>query len=117
IATYSATPSNNYFNTKWRALYEGVSRTNAVMSLLNTVEDISEEERGNLEGQARFLRGHYYFELKKMFNMVPWIDENTEDTNVANDIDIWPNIQADFQFAYENLPAIQPEVGYVNKWA
>lgn len=117
IATYSSTPSNDFFNTKWRVLYEGISRTNSVLSLLKTVENISSTERSNLEGQARFLRGHYYFELKKMFNMVPWIDENTEDKNLANDIDIWPNIEEDFRFAYNNLPPTQPQVAYVNKWA
>ncbi|MDO6516524.1 RagB/SusD family nutrient uptake outer membrane protein [Zobellia uliginosa] len=117
IINYNSTSDNEYFNTKWRALYEGVSRSNAVLSLLNTVEGLSDTDRNNYEGQARFLRGHYYFELKKMFNMVPWIDENTEDTNVPNDTDIWPNIEADFLFAYENLPATQPEVAFANKWA
>lgn len=117
IATYSVDPSNGFFNTKWKALYEGVTRTNAVLRLLSQAEDISEASRANIAGQARFLRGHYYFELKKMFNMVPWIDENTENTNLPNDTDIWPNIEADFSFAYENLPATQAEVGRVNKWA
>ncbi|MDX1700041.1 MAG: RagB/SusD family nutrient uptake outer membrane protein, partial [Melioribacteraceae bacterium] len=100
IATYSVDPSNGFFNTKWKALYEGVTRTNAVLRLLSQAEDISEASRANIAGQARFLRGHYYFELKKMFNMVPWIDENTENTNLPNDTDIWPNIEADFSFAY-----------------
>lgn len=117
IATYSVDASNGFFNTKWKALYEGVTRTNAVLSLLEQVEDIPEDERANLAGQARFLRGHFYFELKKMYNMVPWIDENTENTNVPNDTDIWPNIEADFQFAYDNLPSTQDEVGRANSWA
>lgn len=117
IASYSANASNGFFNTKWRVLYEGVNRTNNVLKVLEQVEEIDEASRANIAGQARFLRGHYYFELKKMFNMVPWIDETTENTNVPNDIDIWPNIEADFQFAYENLPSTQSEVGRANKWA
>ena len=117
IAAYNVSPSNGFFNTKWKALYEGVTRANAVLKLLPQVEEIPEAERANIAGQARFLRGHYYFELKKMFNMVPWIDETTENTNVPNDVDIWPNIEADFQFAYDNLPPTQDEVGRANKWA
>ncbi|MGM1054733.1 MAG: RagB/SusD family nutrient uptake outer membrane protein [Bacteroidota bacterium] len=117
IATYSVNASNGFFNTKWKALYEGVTRANNVLRVLEQVEEIGEEERANISGQARFLRGHYYFELKKMYNMVPWIDETTENTNVPNDLDIWPNIEADFQFAYDNLPATQGEVGRANKWA
>lgn len=117
IATYSVNASNGFFNTKWKALYEGVTRANNVLRVLEQVEEIGEEERANISGQARFLRGHYYFELKKMYNMVPWIDETTENTNVPNDVDIWPNIEADFQYAYDNLPATQGEVGRANKWA
>src|SRR5690606_18007429 len=36
---------------------------------------------------------------------------------IPNNIDIWPNIEADFTFAYENLPELQPQVGRANKWA
>ena len=50
--------------------------------------------------------------------MVPWVDETTEDpAAVKNDTDIWPNIEADFKFAMDNLPATQASVGRVNKWA
>jgi len=117
IATYSVDASNGFFNTKWKALYEGVTRANNVLRALAQVEEIGEADRANISGQARFLRGHYYFELKKMYNMVPWVDETTENTNVPNDIDIWPNIEADFKFAYDNLPETQSGVGRANKWA
>ncbi|WP_031426449.1 RagB/SusD family nutrient uptake outer membrane protein [Flavimarina sp. Hel_I_48] len=117
IVKFISNPSNGYYNTKWKALYEGVVRTNNTLRLLDNVEDITDADRLNIEAQARFLRGHYYFELKKMWNMVPWIDETTEDANKPNDMDIWPMIEADFQFAYENLPATQPEFARANKWA
>lgn len=117
IATFSAGADNGFFNSKWRALYEGVSRTNAVIKLLGSLTDLSDASRTNIEGQAHFLRGHYYFELKKMWNMVPWIDETTTDFNQPNNEDIWPKIEADFKIAYENLPATQDLVGRANKWA
>lgn len=117
IVKFISNPSNGFYNSKWIAAYEGIARANNVLSLLANVEDVSEEERSNIAGQARFLRGHYYFELKKMFNMVPWVDENTEDPKQPNDIDIWPNIEADFQFAFDNLPGTQSEFARANKWA
>src|SRR5690606_11606287 len=117
IAKFEADPSNGFFNSKWRAGYEGINRTNAILKLLPQVEGLSDDVRKNIEGQARFLRGHYYFDLKKMFNMIPWIDENTEDPNQPNDKDIWPMIEADFAFAYDNLPATQPDPGRANNWA
>ncbi|MDJ1483307.1 RagB/SusD family nutrient uptake outer membrane protein [Cytophagaceae bacterium YF14B1] len=117
IATFATGGDNGFFNTKWKALYEGVSRSNAVLRILPQVKDLPDPEKVNTEAQARFLRAHYYFELKKMWNMVPWIDESTTDFNQPNDKDIWPMIEADFKFAYENLPETQTLVGRVNKWA
>ncbi|MCC5915377.1 MAG: RagB/SusD family nutrient uptake outer membrane protein, partial [Balneolaceae bacterium] len=101
--------TEGFFNDKWVALYEGISRTNAVLRILEDVEDMTEAEKNRVEAEARFLRGHYYFELRKMFYRVPWIDENTEDMNQPNDSDVFPNIEADFQFAYDNLPETQSE--------
>ncbi|TLV03481.1 RagB/SusD family nutrient uptake outer membrane protein [Dyadobacter luticola] len=117
IATFTSGADNGFYNTKWKALYEGVTRSNTVLRVLALVTDMTDEEKSALEAQARFLRGHYYFELKKMWNMVPWIDETTTDFNQPNDKDIWPMIEADFQMAYEKLPATQDLVGRANKWA
>lgn len=117
IVKFISNPSNGFYNSKWKVAFEGVSRTNKVLKVLPNVEDLTEAERNNIAGQARFLRGHYYFELKKMFNMVPWIDETTEDVKQPNNADIWPNIEADFQFAFDNLPGTQGEIGRANKWA
>lgn len=117
IMRFTADGSNGFFNSKWNAVYDGVTAANAVLALMPKAEDISEEDRNDIEAQARFLRAHYYFDLKKMFNRVPWIDENTTDFNQPNDVDIWPLIEADFEFAFNNLPVTQNQVGRVNKWA
>jgi len=117
IAQGNVSPSTGYLNSYWNAMYEGISRANAVLGLLNEVEGMNETAQAIAAGEARFLRGHYYFELKRKFNMVPWIDENTTEYKTPNDLDIWPNIEADFAFALENLPATQSEGGRVNRWA
>src|SRR5690606_11383332 len=117
IATFRHDPTIAFFDQKWRANYEGISRSNAVLKVLRGVEDMSEGEMAAAAGEARFLRGHYYFDLKKMFNRVPWIDENTTDFNQPNEEDVWPRIEADFQYAMENLPETQPQVGRANRWA
>jgi tetratricopeptide (TPR) repeat protein len=117
IATGNADPSNGFFNTKWKALYEGVARTNAVIVTAPKTPNLTDADKTGYIAEARFLRGHYYFELKKFFNMVPWIDETTTDYKQPNDKDIWPNIEADFKFAADNLPPTQPLPGKANKWA
>lgn len=117
ISNGNSSADIDYLNSKWRALYEGITRANAVLNLLDRVEDMDETEKARVAAEARFLRGHFYFDLKKLFNMVPWIDENTENVNQPNDKDIWPNIEADFQFAMDNLPAVQNDAARVNSWA
>ncbi|MEO5995510.1 MAG: RagB/SusD family nutrient uptake outer membrane protein, partial [Chitinophagaceae bacterium] len=117
IAKFIADGSNGFFNSKWKAVYNGVSASNSVLNLVARAKDITAADRINIVAQARFLRGHYYFELKKMYNMVPWVDEATVDFNQPNDQDIWPKIEADFKMAYDSLPATQAQVGRANKWA
>src|SRR6185436_4129558 len=57
---------------------------------------------------------------------VPYIDESidvegagvgTGIEDVKNDKDLWPMIEADMLFAYQNLPETQSQAGRVNKWA
>src|SRR5699024_3070758 len=45
IMTMDHTATNGYFNSKWRVLYEGISRTNAVLNLLKEVEEMSDNDK------------------------------------------------------------------------
>ncbi|MCE7065719.1 RagB/SusD family nutrient uptake outer membrane protein [Dyadobacter sp. CY326] len=107
---------------KWKGNYEGVARANLVIKLIGIAQpDVTEDDKKRIGGEARFLRGHYYFELKRGFNNVPFVDE-TKDYGtgieaVPNTVDIWPLIEADMKYAYENLPETQGAAGRANKWA
>jgi hypothetical protein len=113
----SIVPTNGYIDDKWRADYEGVSRANNVLNVVQLATDMTADQKMNVIAQAKCLRAHFYFDLKKMFNMVPWIDEHTTDFNQPNNIDIWPYIEKDFTSAMDSLPETQSEAGRVNKWA
>ena len=117
IERFEATPTNGYFNAKWSICYEGVARSNSVLRVMAKATDISAADVTRITAEARFLRGHYHFDLKKMYNKVPYIDENVVDYKVPNDQDIWPQIEADLKFAYDNLTEIMNAKGRVNKWA
>lgn len=118
IATGQFDPSIGFFNTKWSAVFDGIVRVNNMLSLMTGVTDMTDAEKTEVKAEGLFLRGHYYFELKKMFDKVPWIDETMIlDYKQPNNEDIWPKIMADFQFAYDSLPATQSQVGRANKWA
>ncbi|MFD2573101.1 RagB/SusD family nutrient uptake outer membrane protein [Spirosoma soli] len=120
--TYLVNSVSSELNPRWQALYEGVSRANSVLRTIPTaVASVNDAIKQRIGGEARFLRGLYYFDLKRTFNMVPYIDETvdygTGITAVQNNVDIWPKIEADFKYAYDNLPETQTQAGRANKWA
>lgn len=120
IQQHRWTVTNGYFDPLWSARYEGISRANAVLTGINRVEDIPEEEASRIRAEARFLRAYFYFDLKKNFDNVPLITEETEDFNQPNNIEeeiIWPQIEEDLQFAMDNLPPVMPDQARANKWA
>lgn len=121
IARMQHSASLGFFNDKWKAVYEGIDRSNAVLSVLSNAENLSDAERNRIAGQARFLRAHYYFDLKKNFGNVPWIDQASESFKVPNTgsdaVDVWNKIEEDFQYARENLPEESSQIGRANRWA
>ena len=119
IQRFQGNPTDGDFNQLWRGRYEGVSRTNKVLAALAAATDVIPADATLIEGQARFLRAHFYFDLKKHFNSIPYFDETVLAADIPlipNTPDVWPQIEADFQWAYDNLPAVTGD-GRVNKWA
>jgi surface antigen len=105
---------------KWSAMYEGVQRANEVLRIMALATDIKPETRTLYKAEALFLRGFYHSELKKMFNMIPFVDETinlSKEKDVTNAEDAWPRIEADLQFAVDSLPETQAQAGRANKWA
>ncbi|MEZ5041493.1 MAG: RagB/SusD family nutrient uptake outer membrane protein [Saprospiraceae bacterium] len=121
VQRYETDPTQGDLNNLWRGRYEGVSRANEVLRLAAAAKDISPDDLKRITGEARLLRGHYYFDLKKHFNSIPYIDETLltgeEIGAVPNSPDVWGKIEADFQYAFDNLPATQGQAGRGNKWA
>lgn len=123
IETGNIASDNIYFRGKWRGMYDGIARSNDVLQNLAKATDFTDAERAQVTAEARFLRGNYHFELKKMYNMVPYIDDkiydpnNLESTKLPNSTDIYPNIEADLKAAYDVLPTSQSQPGRPTKWA
>jgi hypothetical protein len=121
LEIFQVDPSIKDLERKWRALYEGVSRSNNALRVLKEA-DASQEIRDQLTAEIRFLRGHYYFELKKIFSKIAWFDETVTDLNEVTNTsmtseEIWSKIEEDFKAAYDVLPLTQSEPGRPTKWA
>ena len=121
IERYVNTAENGRVREKWILCYGGIERCNDVLRTIrdNEISDFTEADRIQVTAEIRFLRGYYHFEAKKIWNMVPYIDENVEDPQrrVPNNRDIWSDIEADFSYAAANLPANQSEPGRPTKGA
>ena len=122
LENFTAT-ANNKFSGKWGTVYDGVQRANDVLSVMKKAKDISAEDGKRIAAEARFLRAHYHFEAKKMWNNVPYIDESITyaagNYHVGNDKDIWADIENDLKYAVDNLsptPYPATAVGRANKY-
>jgi len=119
LENFTATSQNSYCLNKWNVCYDGISRANdvlKVMALSNPPLDA--KFTSSIRAQVLFIRAFLHFELKKVFNNIPYItDEVVDPTVVKNNVDTWPMIEADLKYAMENLPATQTDVGRPTKWA
>jgi starch-binding outer membrane protein, SusD/RagB family len=76
-------------NDKWRAMYEGVVRSNASLNLLKKVvadkpAEISAADAKSIEGEALFLRAHYHFEAWRVWGNIPYYREDDTDFSKPN---------------------------------
>jgi starch-binding outer membrane protein, SusD/RagB family len=118
IENYQAQSTTGFLDDKWTADYDGVARANAVIIAAQNATDMTTAQKNEAIAEARFLRGHFHFDAKKMWNNVPYVDETvTNFTSLPNTADIWPQIEADFRFAYNNMNTVQPLAGQANNWA
>ena len=123
VQRYEVLANNAVIAEKWRTSFEGVTRANLALRTVLDSEDpsVAENEafRNSAIGQALFLRSHYYFELAKNFNRVPYITEDIAFDEIANVTNgpILEEIDADLTRAVELLPEAQDAVGKANKWA
>lgn len=123
IESYNETPVTQPLNEKWVALYAGVQRSNDVLRLMEKVKDgsISDAEAKQIRAEAVFLRAIYHFQAAVIWRNVPYIDESISfdksNYNVSNTVPIWPKIEADLNYAIENLSETKSDVGRANVWA
>lgn len=112
----------NYLDLKWYAEYIAIARANDALARIVEADSKAYPKKTIREAEMRFLRAHYYFELKILFKQMPWIDESdkTEDyINISNveytDQQLWDMIIAEFRFCMENLPDTNDDLARANK--
>ncbi len=117
LQSYTESATNPYLNTKWREVYEAISRCNSTLIVINEAlgaGTITQDQADLFTKQAKVLRGWYHFEAWRMWEMVPYVDETTDQTTLTNSEDIRAKIIADLQEGV-SLPLDMGAVGRFNK--
>ncbi len=126
-------PINDFANTianndlvaaAWNQNYNGIMRANTVLDRLDPSVVTDETQRNRLEGQAKFLRALYYFDLVRWYGKVP-IYSSVVSPAAALEIprspvpEVYEFIVSDLNSAIELLPQnwTGTNVGRATSWA
>ena len=117
------TPTMDAFVSRtWKNLFKSVGRANVALRAVNNLPEGATNKKVRI-AELRFLRAHSYFTMKLLYKNIPIFDENTTDEQILNvsntfsNDESWNKIAADFQYAVDNLPTAQTEIGRANKYA
>ena len=95
----------------WTTLYQGIHKANFVIENASRVPEvaITDELRNHFEGEARFLRAYYYFELVSRWGEVPLLTNVAtvpEGVPVSSTEEVYAAILADLQFGVDNMLSV-----------
>lgn len=121
---WNSPDAEGYLNTKWTAVYDGISRANATLRLLKEVEAIpgalSKADDDGIRGEAIFLRAHFHFEAYRMWGNIPYYREGDLDYRKPNETktQVEADLEKDLTDAIGLLPATprNNQVGRATKW-
>ena len=121
METAKIQPNNGFLDGKWFNVYCGISRCNSAIRSLQKIDETTNPAKKRLIAEVRVIRDHWYFELVRLFNRIPYMDIDLPEVNYAH----VPNneytreqhlgrIAADLLEAAEDLPESQADAGRVN---
>lgn len=121
METFENTTETGNLDQKWFLLYCSISRCNSALRVLNAATTEEIPNKATLAAEIKVLRGHFYFELVRFFNKIPYMDEElptTEYVYVRNDEftrdQHLSRIASEMLDAANILPARQNDLGRIN---
>jgi len=110
VNNFASNLANNALITEaWASNYVGILRTNTILDHLDETVVPDSAMRAQFEGEAKFLRAFYYFDLVRLFGKVPLVTHAvTTDESLKigrNEVsEVYDQIIADLQTATTKLP-------------
>lgn len=122
METSKIQPNNGFLDGKWFNVYCGISRCNSALRALAKADESVLPAKKSRIAEVRVIRDHWYFELVRLFNRVPYMDVDLPEVNyvdVRNDEytrdQHLGRIAADLLEAAADLPDHQDEIGRINR--
>ena len=116
--------SDKPFAAAYTQIYEGILRANLVLENLEGQHQLTEKEKNELEGEAKFLRAFFHFEALKLWGTPPLVTKVGKELNNlavgnATPDQLYTQILADFGVAFDKLPVTWNDAnkGRATKWA
>ncbi len=115
-------PNNGFLDGKWFNVYCGISRCNSAIRALRKVDESQNKNKASRIAEVRVIRDHWYFELVRLFNRIPYMDIDLPEndySSVRNDEftrdEHLDRIANDLLEAANDLPDSQSEIGRINR--
>ncbi|HYG19511.1 MAG TPA: RagB/SusD family nutrient uptake outer membrane protein [Ohtaekwangia sp.] len=109
LLTGTHDPANSLLTSVWRGWYRLIHQANQVIqNAPKATENVTDELKDRVVGEAKFLRGWAYFDLVVLFGGVPLMETYAtdigEDKPRATEAEVYALITADLLDAIEKLP-------------
>lgn len=128
IDNFTVNTNNGIVSNVWNGHYVGIARANQAIDIITKNTALDAATRNRLLGEARFLRGLFYFNLVRAYGGVVKVTRVPQPSEVSSDEfntrastdTIYNVIISDLQFAADNLPLkgdASTSVGRANKGA
>lgn len=110
LDNFTLTSFNPIVKIMWAQCYLGIQRANIVLDKVPAIINMSPAIKTRCLGEARFLRGFYYFQLVRLFGDVPFYInaitiEEAKSISRSPAADIYTQVIEDLKLAGDSLPA------------
>jgi len=116
----------NMFEKNWEYYYKALNRCNTLILKIDQIEWGNDTAlKAEIEGETRFLRAYLYFDMVRMWEHIPLLEEPSVE-NIQPEEDpgkIYELIASDLLFAIDNCNTVPygsiaaAEHGHANRWA
>lgn len=112
------TSDNVALNNNWFFFYAGINRANHLLENISKINGFQGSRKVQVEAEARLLRGFYHMYLAMLHGGIPVYTKSVQDPMQARQSiqEVYNQVIADYEFAYNNLPNRAAITGRANKW-